>query len=56
MDRSKYDWATVSEYEDELVDGSDNDKRLKCEPERRLRLGKLLKREGEQFPWREGWV
>ena len=27
-DRSEYGWATVAEYEDELADGSDDEKRF----------------------------
>ena len=55
-DRSEYGWATVSEYEeDELADGSDDEKRLyraELRAGKKVKAGKATKRKKEQFPWR----
>lgn len=59
-DRSEYGWATVSEYEeDELADGSDDEKRLfraEMRAGKKAKAGKAAKRKREQFPRRESWA
>ena len=59
-DRSEYGWATVSEYEeDELADGSDDEKRLyraELRAGKKAKAGKAAKRKKEQFPRRESWA
>jgi hypothetical protein len=57
-DRSEYGWATVSEYEeDELADGSDDEKRLyraEMRAGKKAKAGKAAKR--KQFPRRDSWA
>lgn len=59
-DRSEYGWATVSEYEeDELAEGSDDEKRLyraEMRAGKKAKAGKAAKRKREQFPRRESWA
>ena len=59
-DRSKYGRATVSEYEeDELAEGSDDEKRLyraELRAGKKSKAGKAAKRKKEQFTRRESWA
>ena len=59
-DRSEYGWATVTEYEeDELADGSDDEKRLyraEMRAGKKAKAGKAAKRKREQFPRRDSWA